>query len=143
MKTYSAKPSEVTHDWYVIDAADQTLGRISTLIATHLIGKHKPQYTAHIDCGDNVVVTNAAQIRVTGNKLTQKRYYNHSGYPGGLKETVLEDMMSKSPTKVIEHSVKGMLPKNRLQDVRMKRLKVYASADHPHNPQNPKELGAK
>lgn len=142
MKTYSAKPSELMHDWYVIDASNQTLGRISTIIATHLMGKHKPQYTSHIDCGDNVVVINAEKIQVTGNKLTEKKYYRHSGYPGGIKEKVLEDVLSSHPERVIEHSVKGMLPKNRLQDVRMKRLKVYAGPEHPHGPQNPKELGA-
>lgn len=140
-KTYSAKPSEVTRDWHVLDVAGMTLGRVSTLIATHLMGKHKPMYTTHIDVGDNVVVINAAQIKVTGNKLVDKKYYRHSGYPGGIKETSLEKLMATSPAKVIEHSVAGMLPKNRLQAERMKRLKVYATADHPHAPQSPRPLG--
>lgn len=141
MKTYSAKPSEVTHDWYVIDAAGQTLGRLATLVATHLIGKHKPIYTAHIDCGDNVVVINAAQIKVSGNKMADKKYYRHSGYPGGIKEINLEKLLQTHPERAIEYAVKGMLPKNRLQDVRLKRLKVYVSAEHPHAPQNPQTLG--
>ncbi len=141
MKTYSAKPSELSHDWYVIDASGETLGRLATLAAMHLLGKHKPQFTAHMDCGDNVVVINAAKITVTGNKLTDKKYYRHSGYPGGLREITLEKLMQTHPTRAIEHAVSGMLPKNRLQDVRMKRLKVYAGEEHPHAPQNPKPLG--
>lgn len=141
MKTYSAKPSEVTHEWYLIDAADQTLGRLATQIATYLIGKHKPVYTAHIDCGDNIVVINAAQIKVTGNKLADKKYYRHSGYPGGIKEVNLEKLMQTHPERAIEYAVKGMLPKNRLQAERLKRLKVYTTAEHPHNPQNPQTLG--
>jgi large subunit ribosomal protein L13 len=143
MKTYSAKPAEVTHDWYIIDAANHNLGRVSTLIATRLMGKHKPLYTAHIDCGDNIVVINAEKIQVTGNKLTDKKYYRHSGYPGGIKETSLENLLATHPERAIEHAVKGMLPKNRLQDLRMKRLKVYAGIEHPHAPQSPKPLGDK
>jgi large subunit ribosomal protein L13 len=141
MKTYSAKASEINRDWYVVDAAGMTLGRLATVIATHLIGKHKPTYTAHMDGGDNVVVINAAQIQVTGNKLADKKYYRHSGFPGGLTEISLEDQLAKHPTRVIEHAVRGMLPKNRLLDPRMKRLKVYATAEHPHAPQSPKPLG--
>lgn len=140
MKTYSAKPTEVTRSWYLVDATDQTLGRLATEVATRLMGKHKPMYTAHIDCGDNVVVINAANIKVTGNKLEDKRYYRHSGYPGGIYEVKLADQMIKDPTKVIEMAVKGMLPKNRLQDDRLKRLKVYATAEHPHAPQSPQTL---
>jgi large subunit ribosomal protein L13 len=143
MKTYSAKPSELSHDWYVVDAAGETLGRISTQIATRLMGKHKPAYTAHLDCGDNVVVINAEKIKVTGTKLEDKKYYRHSGHPGGIKEESLAELLEKHPERAIEHSVKGMLPKNRLQDVRMKRLKVYVGSEHPHGPQNPKPLGAK
>ncbi len=143
MKTYSAKPTEVTRDWYVVDAAGQTLGRLSTVVATYLMGKQKPMYTAHIDCGDNIVVINAAQVAVTGNKLEDKKYYRHSGYPGGIKEITLGDQMAKNPAKVIETAVKGMLPKNKLADERMKRLKVYATAEHPHAPQSPKELTLK
>jgi large subunit ribosomal protein L13 len=140
MKTYSAKPVEVVRDWYVVDAAGMNLGRLSTLVATHLTGKHKPMYTTHIDCGDNVVVINAAQITVTGNKLLDKKYYRHSGYPGGIKETTLERLLATNPERVIQHSVEGMLPKNRLQADRMKRLKVYGGSEHPHAPQSPKPL---
>ena len=141
IKTYSAKPTEVTRNWYVIDAAGMTLGRLATVVATHLTGKNKPMYTAHIDCGDNVVVINAAQIVVTGNKLADKKYYRHSKYPGGLTEVSLENMLATHPERVIEQAVKGMLPKNRLQAERCKRLKVYAGADHPHEAQNPQSIG--
>lgn len=143
MKTYSAKPREVTRAWHVVDATDLPLGRLATVVATYLTGKTKPMYTAHIDCGDNVVVINAAQIVVTGNKLEAKKYYRHSGYPGGIKEVTLEKVMQTHPERAIEQAVKGMLPKNRLQADRMKRLKVYASAEHPHGPQNPQPLGVK
>lgn len=141
MKTFSAKPVDITHDWYVVDATNQTLGRLATEVARHLIGKHKPTYTPHMDGGDNVVVINAAQIKVTGAKMTDKKYYRHSGYPGGLSEISLEEMMQKHPTRAVEYAVKGMLPKNRLQDIRLKRLRVYATAEHPHDPQQPKTLG--
>lgn len=140
-KTYSPKPQELTHDWYVIDAAGYTLGRLATLAATYLMGKHKVQFSAHLDCGDNVVIINAANVKVTGNKLEDKKYYRHSGYPGGIKETNLAALLQRNPTQVIEHAVAGMLPKNRLQDDRMRRLKVYAGAEHPHAGQNPKPLG--
>ncbi len=143
IKTYSAKPKELTHDWIIVDAASLTLGRLATVVATRLIGKHKPQYTAHLDCGDNVIVINAAQIKVTGNKLEEKKYHRHSGYPGGIKETTLADEMQKRPAVVIERAVSGMLPKNRLQDVRMNHLKVYATAEHPHDPQKPTKLEIK
>lgn len=141
MKTYSAKPTEVERQWYIIDASQYTLGRLATLVATHLTGKHKAMYTTHIDCGDNVVVINAAKVGITGNKLADKIYYRHSGYPGGLTETSLATIMQTAPHKAIESAVNGMLPKNRLQDERMKRLKVYASTEHPHAPQQPKTLG--
>ncbi len=141
MKTYSPKPTELSHDWYVVDAQNQTLGRLATLVATHLMGKHKPQFSAHLDCGDNVVVINAAAITVTGNKLEDKKYYRHSGYPGGIKETTLAELMAKSPASAIERAVAGMLPKNRLHDDRMARLKVYAGSEHPHAGQAPKPLG--
>lgn len=143
MKTYSPKPTELTHDWYIVDAAGLTLGRLATQLATYLMGKHKPQFSGHLDCGDNVVVINAAQIVVTGNKLADKKYYRHSGYPGGIRETSLEALMVKAPTKAIETAVAGMLPKNRLHDDRMKRLKVYAGEEHPHAPQQPKTLDLK
>jgi large subunit ribosomal protein L13 len=143
MKTYSPKPTELTHDWYVIDASGKTLGRLATLVATYLMGKHKPQYSAHLDCGDNVVVINAAAIVLTGNKLMDKKYYRHSGYPGGISETSLSSLMNQNPASVIERAVAGMLPKNRLHDDRMRRLKVYATAEHPHAGQAPKTLGGK
>ena len=140
-KTYSPKPQELTHDWYLVDASNYTLGRLATLVATYLMGKHKVRFSAHLDCGDNVVVINAANINVTGNKLEDKKYYHHSGYPGGIKETDLATLLQNNPAKVIEHAVAGMLPKNRLQDERMRRLKVYAGTEHPHAGQNPKPLG--
>lgn len=143
LKTYSAKPRDISHKWYLVDASGQTLGRLSTTIATYLLGKHKPQFTAHIDCGDNMIVINAAEIKVTGNKLTEKKYYRHSGYPGGIKERTLEDQLKRDPAKVIQDAVKGMLPKNRLQDERMLRLKIYPTSEHPHDPQKPTKLELK
>jgi large subunit ribosomal protein L13 len=140
IKTYSAKPQDVARQWYLVDAKGQTLGRLASEIATYLTGKHKPTYTAHIDTGDVVVVINAGDIKITGNKLLQKKYYRHSGYPGGIYETSLESMMESSPEKAIINAVKGMLPKNKLQAERLKRLKVYAGSDHPHEPQKPKSL---
>lgn len=140
-KTYSPKPAELTHEWYLVDASGQTLGRLSALLATTVMGKRKVRYSAHLDCGDNVVVINAAKIAVTGNKLTDKKYYRHSGYPGGIKETSLEALLEKYPERALEHAVAGMLPKNRLHDDRMRRLKVYAASEHPHAGQNPKPLG--
>jgi large subunit ribosomal protein L13 len=143
MKTYSPKPSEVTHEWYVVDATGFTLGRLATLVATYLLGKHKPQFSGHLDCGDNVVIINAAHLVVTGNKLEDKKYYRHSGYPGGIKETSLSTLMENNPGRVIETAVGGMLPKNRLHDDRMRRLKVYPGVEHPHAGQAPKTLGDK
>ena len=140
-KTYSPKPAELTHDWYVIDATGHNLGRLATLAATYVMGKHKVQFSPHLDCGDNVVIINAAKVNVTGNKLEDKMYYRHSGYPGGIKETNLAVLLERNPAQVIEHAVAGMLPKNRLQDDRMRRLKVYAGSEHPHAGQNPKALG--
>lgn len=140
MKTYAPKPTELTHDWYLINAEGKTLGRLATTIATYLLGKHKVRFAAHLDAGDNIVVINAEKVAVTGNKLEDKKYYRHSGYPGGIKETNLSAMLEKHPTLAIEKAVAGMLPKNRLQDDRMRRLKVYAGAEHPHAGQNPKTL---
>ncbi len=137
MKTYSAKPSDVTRQWHLIDAKDQTLGRLATEVASLLTGKQKAIYTAHIDCGDTVVVINAANVRVTGTKLTDKSYFHHSGYHGGIKEITLGSQLAKDPTEVIRHAVKGMLPTNRLTDDRLKRLKVYATAEHSHTAQSP------
>ena len=139
-KTYSPKPAELTHDWYIVDAQGQTLGRLAAELASRLMGKHKPQYSPHLDCGDNIVVINADKIAVTGNKLAAKKYYRHSGYPGGIKETNLADLMERKPTAALERAVKGMLPKNRLQDDRLSRLKLYAGSEHPHAPQTPKPL---
>lgn len=141
LKTYSPKPAEITHDWYIIDAQGKTLGRLAALIATYLLGKHKVRFSAHLDCGDNIVVINASQLTVSGNKLQAKKYYRHSGYPGGIKETGLDELMERNPALVLEKAVAGMLPKNRLTDDRMCRLNVYPGADHPHAGQNPKTLG--
>lgn len=137
MKTYSAKPTEVTRKWYLIDAQDQTLGRLSTEIAQILLGKKKPMFTHHIDCGDYVVVINAESIKVTGKKLDDKKYYRHSGYPGGIKETTLKDRMESDASAVLISSVRGMLPVNKLRDGRLARLKVYNGQEHGHSAQNP------
>jgi large subunit ribosomal protein L13 len=137
VKTYALKASEIERQWWLVDATDQTLGRLATRIATLLEGKHKPIYTPHLDSGDHVVVVNAAKVKVTGNKLLQKTYYRHSNYPGGLKEESLQTLMARKPEIVIERAVKGMLPQNRLGRAMFKKLKVYAGADHPHQAQQP------
>lgn len=139
-KTYSAKPKEVERKWYVIDASTQTLGRLSSLIAQYLTGKRKPMYTPHIDCGDNVVVINSDKLVVTGDKKLKKTYYRHSGYPGGIKEAKLQDLLDKDSTKVIYQAVQGMLPENKLRTNRMKRLKVYKDEQHNHTAQNPETI---
>jgi large subunit ribosomal protein L13 len=140
MKTYNAKPGEVAREWYVVDAEGQTLGRLATQIAETLRGKRKPQYTPHVDTGDFVVVVNADKIAVTGNKLDQKRYYRHSGYPGGLRSRTLREQLDRRPTEVIRTAVRGMLPKNRLARQQLTKLKVYAGPEHPHTAQNPRPL---
>jgi large subunit ribosomal protein L13 len=140
MKTYSAKPGEVTREWYLVDAEGKTLGRLATQIADTLRGKRKPQYTPHVDTGDFVIVVNAEKIRVTGNKLDQKRYYRHSGYPGGLRSRTLRDQLERRPTEVLRVAVKGMLPKNRLARRQITKLKIYTGPDHPHEAQNPRPL---
>jgi len=140
MKTYTAKPGEVTREWYLVDADGQTLGRLATLIADTLRGKRKPQYTPHVDTGDFVIVVNAEKIQVTGNKLDQKRYYRHSGYPGGLRSRTLREQLERRPTEVLRVAVKGMLPKNRLARQQITKLKIYAGPEHPHEAQNPKPL---
>lgn len=143
-KTYSAKPSEVERKWYIIDASKAPLGRTATLIATLLTGKGKPQFTQNIDCGDFVVVINAASIVVTGNKLEDKMYYRHSGYPGGLKEASLKDVLTgRTPERAMYEAVRGMLPVNKLRDPRLLRLKLYAGADHKHAPQKPEAIAVK
>jgi large subunit ribosomal protein L13 len=140
MKTYSAKPTDVTRRWILIDASEAPLGRVATTIATYLTGKNKPMYTAHIDCGDNVVVINAAQLVVTGNKLQDKKYYRYSGFPGGMKEISLADKLEKDPASVIEAAVKGMLPKNKLAADRLARLRVFADENHEHTAQKPEKV---
>jgi large subunit ribosomal protein L13 len=140
MKTYSAKPGEITREWYLVDAEGKTLGRLATQIADTLRGKRKPQYTPHVDTGDFVIVVNADKIRVTGNKLDQKRYYRHSGYPGGLRSRTLREQLERRPTEVLRVAVKGMLPKNRLARQQITKLKIYAGPEHPHEAQNPKPL---
>ena len=143
MKTFSAKPTDVTRKWYIVDASENTLGRVATQVATLLTGKAKPQFTKHIDCGDFVVVINAKDLKVTGEKLTAKMYYHHSGFPGGLRERSLQEQMNLDPTKVIEHAVRGMLPVNKLRDARLARLKIYVDADHKHAPQQPEAYSVK
>jgi large subunit ribosomal protein L13 len=139
-KTYVAKPGEVERVWYVVDAADRTLGRLATRIATVLRGKHKPQYTPHEDVGDFVIVVNAEKIKVTGNKLDQKKYYWHTGYPGGIRERTLRRQLELHPKRVIEHAVKGMLPRGPLGRRQLKKMKVYSGPEHPHEGQQPKPL---
>ncbi|MCS7286306.1 MAG: 50S ribosomal protein L13 [Anaerolineae bacterium] len=139
-RTYRAKPEEIKREWYLVDAAGKTLGRLASEIAKILRGKHKPIYTPHLDCGDYVVVINAAKIKVTGKKLTDKIYYRHSGYMGGLKEIPLWRMLEEHPERVIELAVKRMLPQNRLGRKMIKKLKVYAGENHPHQAQQPKKL---
>ena len=140
MKTYQAKPLEVEREWLVIDAEDQVLGRVATKAAQLLKGKHKPQYTPHVDTGDFVIIINADKIRVTGTKASSKEYYRHSGYPGGLKCETFAEAMQKHPERVIEHAVKGMLPKNTLGRAMGTKLKVYTGSEHPHAAQKPRKI---
>lgn len=143
MKTYSQKTAEISRQWILIDANEAPLGRVATEIAKYLIGKYKPTYTPHIDNGDNVVVINAASLKVTGNKLNSKTYYRHSGFPGNLKELSLAEKLAKSPESVIYEAVKGMLPKNKLQADRLARLRIFKEAEHNHSAQNPKKVEIK
>ncbi|NIB41874.1 50S ribosomal protein L13 [Pseudomaricurvus alkylphenolicus] len=140
MKTISAKPESVQRDWYVIDAEGKTLGRMATEIATRLRGKHKPEFTPHVDTGDYIVVINAEKVRVTGNKAKGKIYHSHTGYPGGLKSISFEKLIEKAPERTIQSAVKGMLPRGPLGRAMFKKLKVYAGTEHPHAAQQPKEL---
>jgi large subunit ribosomal protein L13 len=140
MKTYNAKPHEVEQNWLLVDANGQTLGRMASGIATRLRGKHKAEYTPHVDTGDYVVVINAEKVKVTGNKATDKIYHSHSGYPGGLKSISFEKLQERSPEKVIKLAVKGMLPRTPLGRAMFKKLKVYAGTDHPHGAQQPKTV---
>ena len=137
MKTFSAKPAEVRRDWYLVDATGKTLGRLSTEIARRLRGKHKPEYTPHVDTGDYIVVVNAEKIRVTGNKLKDKIYYHHTGYIGNLKSVSLEKMLEETPERVLEHSVKGMLPRGSLGRKMFAKLRVFAGPEHSHAAQQP------
>lgn len=143
MKTFNATAETVQRQWHIIDAEGKTLGRLATEIAVLLRGKHKPEYTPHVDTGDYVVITNAAKVNVTGRKKTAKVYYRHTGYPGGLKEMTFEQMIEKTPERVIELAVKGMLPKNPLGRAMYRKLKVYSGSEHPHTAQQPVEFKSK
>lgn len=140
MKTFSAKAGEINHDWFVVDAADKTLGRLASEIAHRLRGKHKPEYTPHVDTGDYIVVINAEKIRVTGAKAKDKLYHHHTGYPGGIKSISFEKLIDKAPERVIQGAVKGMLPRNPLGRAMFRKLKVYAGTEHPHAAQQPQVL---
>ena len=140
MKTYVAKPQTVEREWCLVDATDKTLGRLAAELASRLRGKHKPEFTPHVDTGDNIIVVNAEKIRVTGNKLANKMYYRHTGYIGNLKSINLEKLLAKAPERVIQSAVKGMLPKNSLGRAMIKKLKVYAGDAHPHEAQRPEPL---
>lgn len=140
MKTTITKPTDVERTWYVVDADGQTLGRLAARVAAVLRGKHKPGFSPSVDCGDYVIIVNADKIHVTGNKLTDKMYYRHSGYPGGLTELTLRDQLKRYPTRPVELAVKGMLPKNKLGRQMIKKLKVYQGAEHPHQAQQPLPL---
>ncbi|PID31939.1 50S ribosomal protein L13 [Candidatus Saccharibacteria bacterium] len=143
MKTYSAKPTDVTRKWYVLDASEAPLGRVATVAASLLTGKGKPQFTHHIDCGDYVIVINADQLVTTGKKLEDKMYYRYSGYPGGLSETTLKAQMEKDSTEAVTKAIRGMLPVNKLRAGRLDRLKVYAGSEHTHEAQKPEVLSVK
>lgn len=140
MKTFSAKTHEVKRDWYVIDASDKVLGRLATEIARRLRGKHKAEYTPHVDTGDYIIVTNAEKVTVTGRKFKEKMYYHHTGFPGGIKSISFDKLQAKNPVRIIELAVKGMLPKNPLGREMYRKLKVYAGNEHPHTAQQPKQL---
>ncbi len=140
MKTYSAKPESVRREWYIVDATDKVLGRLATEVARRLRGKHKPEYTPHVDTGDYIVVVNADKVRVTGNKATDKLYHHHTGFPGGIREINFEKQLAKHPERIIESAVRGMLPKNALGRAMYKKLKIYKGPDHVHQAQQPKTL---
>lgn len=143
MKTFSAKTHEVKRDWYVVDASDKVLGRLATEIAHRLRGKHKAEYTPHVDTGDYIVVTNAEKVAVTGRKFKEKMYYHHTGHPGGIKSISFDKLQAKHPARIIERAVKGMLPKNPLGREMYRKLKIYVGNDHPHEAQQPKLLEIK
>lgn len=139
-KTYSAKPSDIKRQWYIVDASEAPLGRLASTVAIRLMGKHKPTYTAHIDCGDGVIVINAGKLKLSGNKAATKMYYRHSGHPGALKEITFERQMAKDSSVVVEKAVTGMLPKNKLVKSWIGRLKIFPTAEHTHTAQNPEKL---
>lgn len=143
MKTYSAKPKDITRTWHILDATEVPLGRLSTVAARLLIGKDKPTITAHIDVGDYVIVINADLLVTTGDKLAGKTFYRHSGFPGGLYKRTLQEIIKKDPTEVVRHSIRGMLPVNKLRKARLERLKVYSGKEHHHNAQNPLKFDLK
>lgn len=140
MKTFSPTPADIKREWYVVDAENKILGRLAAQIAHRLRGKHKPEFAPHMDNGDFIVVVNCEKIAVTGKKMSDKKYYRHTGYPGGLKETTLDKMLASKPEFVLMNAVRGMLPKNRLGRAMLKKLKVYAGTEHPHAAQQPKNL---
>ena len=140
MKTFSPTPKDINREWFVVDAQDQVLGRLASQIAHRLRGKHKPEFAPHMDNGDFIVVVNCEKIKVTGKKMTDKKYYRHSGWVGGLKTTQLVDMLADKPARVLTTAVRGMLPKNRLGRAMLKKLKIYAGTEHPHTAQNPQPL---
>ena len=140
MKTFSAKPHEVKRDWFVVDATDKVLGRVATEIARRLRGKHKPEFTPHVDTGDYIVVVNVEKLRVTGNKAQDKKYFRHSGFPGGIKSITAGKLIDKKPEELIRKAVKGMLPKNKLARHMLSKLKIYTGSEHPHKAQQPKAL---
>ena len=140
MKTYSAKKETVKHAWYLVDATDKVLGRVASEIANRLRGKHKAEYTPHVDTGDYIVVINAEKVKVTGNKASRKLYHHHTGYPGGIKSISFEKLIDKAPERVIETAVRGMMPRNKLGRVMLGKLKVYAGNEHPHAAQQPQVL---
>jgi large subunit ribosomal protein L13 len=143
MKTHSTKPSEITRDWWLVDADGVVLGRLASEVAKRLRGKHKPYFAPHLDCGDHVVVVNASKVLMTGNKVTEKKHYRHSGYPGGLKTVSYEHLLQTRPEIAIEKAVRGMLPGNKLGRAMLKKMKVYEGSQHPHSAQNPKPLDLK
>jgi large subunit ribosomal protein L13 len=140
MKTFSAKPASVQRDWYVVDASGKTLGRLASEVARRLRGKHKPEYTPHVDTGDYIVIVNAEKVKVTGKKARDKKYYHHTGFPGGIRETDFQTLQDHKPERVIELAVKGMMPRNPLGRDMLRKLKVYAGGEHPHSAQQPQSL---
>ncbi len=143
MKTYAAKPKDITRNWYLVDASDASLGRIASVVARHLMGKQKPLFSPHIDCGDGVIVINAAKLKLSGTKLTNKLYYRHSGYPGNLKTASAGEILTRDPAQLISRAVKGMLPANKLRPEWLKRLKIYGGESHEHEAQKPTKLEVK